>query len=370
MKNIAILTLIILFITTACNENKDYIITGDLGSNLFNGKTAYLRIPNTTGKGDTTLDSVCIENGGYKFKGVCSDTLFAGIVEIESVGTAKIILEKGEIAVKYDSASIKVSGTPENDRLQNFMASLYGYFSEARDNFKNFEIYLEKNKLTPEARNEFVGGQDASMIKMSNLVSDYIKPIAMTPAGQYFLLDNYPYLEPGRFRELFKETSPLFQNSEKGKSFFDAAEKSLATSAGKPYIDVQGVNINGDKVSLSDLIGNAKVVYIDFWASWCGPCIATLPNVKDLYAKYKSKGLVIISISLDEDKGAWLKATKKYGVVWEQLSDLEGWEGSVAKAYGIKYIPQTILIDGNGIIVERGSSSVYPAGKIEELLKQ
>ena len=103
---------------------------------------------------------------------------------------------------------------------------------------------------------------------------------------------------------------------------------------------------------LSDLRG--KVVMIDFWASWCGPCRRENPNVVKLYKKYHDKGFEIYSVSLDKEKSAWLKAIKDDGLVWpNHVSDLNGWTSSAGAAYGIMSVPSTVLVDREGRIIAR-----------------
>jgi peroxiredoxin len=118
---------------------------------------------------------------------------------------------------------------------------------------------------------------------------------------------------------------------------------------GKPAPDIFLDTPDGKEIKLSDLKG--KVVLLDFWASWCGPCRKENPNVVNIYHKYKEKGFTVFSVSLDNDKGKWMQAIKTDGLIWENhVSDLGGWENIAAKLYKVSSIPATFLIDKNGII--------------------
>ncbi|MFN5985205.1 MAG: redoxin family protein [Fluviicola sp.] len=109
-------------------------------------------------------------------------------------------------------------------------------------------------------------------------------------------------------------------------------------------------DVNGKPISLEDLKG--KVVLIDFWASWCGPCRKENPNVVNLYKKYKDKGFTVLSVSLDNEKAKWLGAIEKDGLVWPyHVSDLKGWANEASKMYGVTGIPFTVLVDANGNII-------------------
>lgn len=107
---------------------------------------------------------------------------------------------------------------------------------------------------------------------------------------------------------------------------------------------------NGKIVKLRDFAG--KYVLIDFWASWCGPCIREMPNVVNLYKECKGKNFEIIGISLDTKKAAWLEAIKKNGMKWTQVCDFKGWETLPAKSCNVHAVPFTVLIDPSGTVVK------------------
>ena len=117
---------------------------------------------------------------------------------------------------------------------------------------------------------------------------------------------------------------------------------------------------------LSDLRG--KVVMIDFWASWCGPCRRENPNVVKLYNKYHDKGFESYSVSLDKEKSAWLKAIKDDGLMWpNHVSDLNGWASSGGKTYGIMSVPSTVLVDKDGKIIARNLRGSELERKLAEI---
>ena len=108
-------------------------------------------------------------------------------------------------------------------------------------------------------------------------------------------------------------------------------------------------DVAGKPLSIDNYKG--KVVLIDFWATWCGPCVAELPNVLKVYEKHHGKGFDIIGISLDQDEAKLTSFTKQKNMTWQQFFDGQGWGNKLAAKYGVNSIPATFLLDGEGKII-------------------
>ena len=138
-----------------------------------------------------------------------------------------------------------------------------------------------------------------------------------------------------------------------------------ASADGGTAPDFKQATPDGKQFGLSDLRG--KVVLIDFWASWCGPCRRENPNVVKLYNRFKDKGFDILGVSLDTDRARWLGAIEADGLVWPQVSDLKGWQNEVGQLYGVRSIPHTVLVDREGKIIAKNLRGAALEAKVAEI---
>lgn len=146
------------------------------------------------------------------------------------------------------------------------------------------------------------------------------------------------------------------------------AEYEIMKTGKKPAPDIILESPEGKEIRLSSLKG--KVVLIDFWASWCGPCRKENPNVVKLYNKYKNKGFTIYSVSLDTDQASWVNAIEQDGLIWpNHVSDLLGWKTFITKLYNFNAIPHTVLVGKDGNIIDTGLRGDALEKKVAEILK-
>ena len=141
-------------------------------------------------------------------------------------------------------------------------------------------------------------------------------------------------------------------------------DSSLVVGKAAPEFTLQ--NVDGEQISLHDLLEKNELVLVEFWASWCGPCIESIPALKDLHAGYHEHGFEIVSISIDDDHETWIEASEEYELPWINLGEIQGWRGEVATAYGVTGIPKKYLVNREGQIVQKDASTA----KIEELLAE
>jgi peroxiredoxin len=146
------------------------------------------------------------------------------------------------------------------------------------------------------------------------------------------------------------------------------AAAEAVTAVGKEFAPFKETATDGTVVDLSAYRG--KVVLVDFWATWCGPCVAELPHVKEAYSKYHAQGFEVIGISLDSQAEQLAAFTKERQMPWPQLFDGKGFEGKVPQAYGIWRLPSTFLLNRDGKIAAKGLRGDALAKKVAELLEK
>lgn len=198
------------------------------------------------------------------------------------------------------------------------------------------------------------------------------------PLMKAFLTSQVLGQNAGAFIDDFKMASKNLNESMPGTKYARDFETMLSTiekqstqqyadeviKVGMPAPEISLSGPDGKVRSLSSLKG--KVVLLDFWASWCGPCRKANPHVVDTYKKYKSKGFDIFSVSLDrpDGKDKWVQAIQQDGLLWDNhVSDLKWWDSAPAATYGVRAIPKTFLIGRDGKII-----AVNPRTNLEEEL--
>jgi peroxiredoxin len=178
-------------------------------------------------------------------------------------------------------------------------------------------------------------------------------------------------LEPDKYSDVYRNLDAglgkKYPNDKNVKLFHDVVQSMMATTVGQPAPDINLPSPEGKEIALSSLRG--KVVLIDFWASWCGPCRKEMPNVVKAYSKFKARGFEIYGVSLDQDKSRWIEAIEKDGITWPQVSDLKQWSSEVVRQYNIQGIPFTILLDKEGKILAKNLRGPELEQKLAEVLQ-
>lgn len=370
MKKSAFFIIAALCAFASCSEKpKKYTLSGTLPDD-FEGKKVY--IIDSYRKKHNAVDSTTVTNGKFTFEGIASDTPIVRFIKIQDGDMPSLfVIEEGNMTLTIDTVKnlTEVKGGKLNDSYYTFRDSLNTILDESDSIESKWDAKVQAEEMTPEKIAERKGELDRSENQIQNYISSFIKNNISNGLGEFvFFTQNY-YLKPETLNELLVSAKKNFKDTENLDKVDAKVKAILESSAGKPYKDINGFDLKGKKVSLSDYAGKGKVVMIDFWASWCGPCRRSMPELKTIYDKYKNKGFEIVGVSLDKNKEDWANATKALNITWPQFSNLQGWDETSAKTYGVQSIPNTVLIDKNGTIVARNLHGNDLSWKLDELLK-
>lgn len=349
----------------ACQPGNTYKVTGTI-EGLNDGDTVLIQ--KIEERKLVPTDTAIVANGQFEFTGTVDSTELRYVTYINNgrpAGTT-FFLEKGDINVKMSKdGKNEIKGTATNNTWNAYNVAMDSMYTEMR------EIYgsIMDTTLTEEARKERIDLLNSKEKVSMDYTTEVIKTNIENPVGIFLLTQNYSNMEPETLESVINMVPEKYQSNQSVVNIKKELETAKKTAVGQPFIDFEMQTPEGETVKLSDFISKNKVTLIDFWASWCGPCRAEMPNVVKAYNEYKNKGFGIVGVSLDNSADAWKKAIKDLNITWPQMSDLKGWECEGAQLYAVRGIPATFMISQEGIIVAKDVRGEEIAKKLDELLK-
>ena len=280
------------------------------------------------------------------------------------------LLDNQPLSVDWDEGTCPVKkGSDANKRIGQLrrtlvdnnrnMAQMMKEYGEARSKH-NGQVPDSLMKSFNQRYEQFVGRQ-------RSILPAFLQQTADNAASVYLLRRYASSLEPAQLRQ-FLETYPQKDNKEL-KPVLTMLQGEARKEVGALVTELYMKDLDDKEVRLTDWVGQGKYVLVDFWASWCGPCLREMPNVKAAYEKFHEKGFEIVGVSFDSKKEAWAKCVAEQQMPWPQMSDLKGWKSAASDIYNIKAIPSTLLFDPQGRVVAYDLRGEALTEKLAELLK-
>ena len=317
-----------------------------------------------------TVDSAVVAGGVFELKGKADKEAFINLSAEGSNWTFPLFIDGKPVAVNF--ADHSVDGSDLNEKLSE--ADI-----KTDDLMREYNAFVEELMDLPEAEQmakmpeyekwyEKLGDSFLDVVEenMDNLV-----PVA-------FIRNIRSLKGPEKFNELLDSDAPfakhpyvldLKRRIDESEAKQKEAEEKKQAIVGQKFLDLEEADPDGNLHKLSEYVGQGKWVLVDFWASWCGPCKAEMPNVVNAYKKYHNKGFEVVGLSFDREKEPWVKAITEWEMPWIHLSDLKYWQTVASEVYNVNSIPDNLLIDPEGTVVARCLRGDALEAKLAEIFK-
>lgn len=363
MRNFLAILVFALVVSSCQSANDEYSIKGTIAG-VTTGKVYLQKLVDGQPQ---SIDTTDVVDGKFAFKGKMEmpDLRFLRLNEQDYF--AQFFLDNSKMVVVANKDSLrgtKITGSPTQDvfqiyisemeRLNKEVMALQGKYQNAMSTGNTGEA--EKAKIDYQAM------IDNNKVYTKNFIKEHPNSVV----SPFIVLSQMAeQLTDAELEAITSSFAPEIAGSEYVVKLNEMVTEKRKTGIGAIAPDFTMNNTEDQPVQLSSLRG--KIVLVDFWASWCGPCRQENPNVVNLYNQYHDKGFEIIGVSLDRTKEDWIKGIKDDNLSWIHVSDLQYWQNSAARLYGVNSIPQSYLLDKDGVIIGKGLRGESLANKLKEL---
>lgn len=347
----------LLAVLFGCSKGGSYSLKWKLQDTTLNGKTVYLM---NYDNGKDTIDSVVVKDNTISLQGSVETPVPVALTLADGQRLSIFVLEPGKLTI--DSVG-NVHGTEVNEKTNQM--------SHATDSI--YDAYETKIKLVNNSStasvDEMVSQVSALNEERDSAIIAYYKSFYEANKDNYagyFAFMQLAYdMNKADMEKMLAGTPDWFRNTTRVKRCLEAAASREKTSAGKMFTDFTVKTSSGKDVKLSDFVGKGQYVLVDFFASWCGPCMREMPNLKGLYDKYNGKGLQIVGIAVWDQPEDTKRAVEEQQLPWTIVDNAQRIPTDI---YGISGIPHLILFAPDGKIVVRGLTGEALSREVDKAL--
>ena len=361
----AIYVIVIVLLMSSCSSKPHYTVKGKIdGSDSI---TFYLQ-KREAGK-TVSIDSAVSRKGTFTMKGGAVD--YPQLIQLVAGNTRKrtsFYIENSEITIAGSLDSLfnaKIKGSKTQEEYQAFVDSN----NPLSDSYSKI---INEYKVASQAGNNMrvavIEKQaDSIQTEMTNLQKSFVKNNPASYVSPSILLSLSYEMEADEIESMVNGLDTSISALPPIKSLKERVAVMKAVAVGQKAPDFTMSDVDGKPIALSSKIGS-RLLLIDFWAAWCGPCRRENPNVVKVYTEFHKKGFDVFGVSLDREKADWTKAIADDKLTWTHVSDLQYWSNAAAKMYAVNSIPANFLLDEKGTIIGKNLRGEDLYNKVTEIL--
>jgi len=364
MKKLFYLYLISTFMA-ACSSEPHYVISGKIeGAD----SVTFLLQKRSAGQ-MVNLDSAVAYNGSFRMKG--GAVIYPEMVLLVAMDTrmrTSFYLENTEITITGHLDSLfaaKITGSKSHDEYTGFIDSNNLLSEKYTDIYNEYQIAQQNGDTAQISKLE----KDAAAVEkeMTDLQKNFVKNNPSSFVAPSILAQLSYEMEGSEIESYINAMDTAVASTETIKSLKERVVKMKTVEIGKKAPDFTLNDPQGNPVSLYSKVG-PKLLLVDFWAAWCGPCRRENPNVVKVFKEFNRKGFDVFGVSLDQKKDDWVKAITDDQLTWTHVSDLQYWNNEAARLYAVNSIPANFLLDENGTIIGKNLREEALYNKVKEVL--
>ena len=366
MKNIFCIVYTLIFLACSSNEN-EFKINGSI--DLKDGGMIY-RFGADANQQPLIIDSTSVVGGVFEMSGV-NESPDINFLFVENIrDNFPFVIESGDIRIslyKDSLISSKALGTVSNNAFMKYKSETKVFINSMNGIGRDLQQanISRDSLLSADLQDQYKDVQDQIKDYEIRFIKENSDSYVSALILERFLMTKQMTNDEAKL--MFDNLTSRIKESKTGVKLDKALNAPTPPAeVGQIAPDFEGPGPTGQLVKLQENLG--KITIVDFWASWCRPCRVENPNLVKMYNKLKAKGLNVMGVSLDKSKDNWIKAIKDDGLQWSHVSHLQYWNEPIAKAYQVKSIPATFILDQNGKILAKNLRGKALEQKVEKLL--